>query len=120
MARSDRRKDPRFTTSLELQVRFLQDGTPIEARGIEVGPNGIRILTKVPLVEASYVLISFVGASNHTHAEGRIVWTQPSEDKSAYESGIDIQRWGGDIPGKDVMEKMPKIHSRSDRRNKTR
>src|SRR5438045_1830209 len=93
---SDRRKGQRFDTTLDVSIRFQPDGSSLHGSGTEIGPNGMRVLTKIPLVEASYVHISFQSASNNTHCEGRVVWTQRSNDNSQYESGIDIQKWGGD------------------------
>lgn len=120
MADSDRRSNERFNTTLDLDLRFLPDGTPIKARAIEMGPNGMRITTSIPLVEASYIHISFQSASNNTHCEGRVVWTQRSEDKKQFESGIDIQRWGGDIPGTDALQSFRDLSPKKDRRKKPR
>lgn len=117
---SDRRKSQRYDTTLSVNVRFLPDGTPIKGSGVEVGPNGMRLLTSIPLVEASYIHISFENASNNTHCEGRVVWTQRSEDPRRYESGIDIQRWGGGIPGQDPIRAIPDMHPKKDRRHTPR
>src|SRR5947208_1641347 len=119
--RSDRRKAQRYDTTLNVMVRFLPDGTPIKGAGTEVGPNGMRLLTAIPLVEASYIHISFESASNDTHCEGRVVWTQKSQDNNGYESGIDIQRWGGSVPGTEVppekiLEVAPGAKPKPDRR----
>jgi hypothetical protein len=80
----------------------------------------MRIHTTIPLVEASYVHITFDGASNNTHCEGRVVWTQRSEDANQFESGIDIQRWGGGMPGQDAISNIPNLIPKKDRRNKRR
>jgi hypothetical protein len=117
---SDRRKAQRFDTTLHVEVRFQSDGTPIAGSCIEVGPNGMRITTGRPLVEAAYVHISFQEASNSTHCEGRVVWTQPADADGQYESGIDIQRWGGGIPGAEVVTKLPELKPKKDRRSKPR
>jgi len=120
MAASDRRKASRFDTSLDIQIRLLPDGSPIDGLCIEVGPNGMRVVTKSPLVETSYVHVSLPSASNNTFCEGRIVWTQLSEKKSWYESGVDIQRWGGDIPGGEALKTIERIRLKKDRRKKPR
>jgi len=117
---NDRRSATRYDTSIELSVRFLADGTPISASAIEVGPNGMRMLTSIPLVEASYVHITFVGASNNTFCEGRVVWTLRSDDNKRFESGIDIQRWGGGVPGENVVHSIPNLKVKKDRRNRKR
>lgn len=117
----DRRKTQRYDTTLNVSVRFLPDGTPIQGAGIEVGPNGMRLITSIPLVEASYIHISFDGASNSTHCEGRVVWTQRfAQDTSRYESGVDIQKWGGGIPGQDPIQALPAARPKKDRRNSPR
>jgi hypothetical protein len=117
---AERRQSDRYNTSIDINIRFLPDGTPIKASAIEVGPNGMRIVTSLPLVEASYVNISFDNASNNTYCEGRVVWTQRSEDGARYESGVDIQRWGGGTPGSDIIEKIPNLKPQKDRRKRSR
>lgn len=116
----DRRKAERYDASLEVNVRFIPDGTPIKGSGLEVGPNGMRLVTDMPLVEASYIHVSFENASNNTHCEGRVVWTQRTENSSRYESGIDIQRWGGSVPEKNPISSIPNARPKKDRRNTTR
>lgn len=120
MSASDRRKTDRYDVSLDLNLRFLPDGTPIKAKAIEIGPNGMRVLTQRPLGEASYIHASFDNASNNTHCEGRVVWTQRSDDKTQFESGIDIQRWGGGVPGDDLVHNLPELQPKKDRRKKPR
>jgi len=112
----ERRKSTRYGSALEINVRLSPDGTPLNGAATEIGPNGMRILTKIPLVEASYVLISFQTASNNTHCEGRVVWSQPLEGE--FESGVDIQKWGGGIPGQEVVKKVPRFKTKKDRRKK--
>ena len=120
MSAKDRRKATRYDSALEVQVRFLPDGTPIKGSGVEIGPNGMRVMTSIPLVEASYIHISFQEASNNTHCEGRVVWTQKNEASSGYESGVDIQRWGGDVPEQNVLRVAPGARPKKDRRNASR
>lgn len=120
MSSKDRRKAERYDTTLDVMVRFIPDGTPIKGSGVEVGPNGMRLLTSIPLVEASYVHISFDHASNGTHCEGRVVWTQRGSDPARYESGIDIQRWGGGVPDNDPIRAIPSAHPKKDRRRTAR
>lgn len=120
MSDSDRRQDSRYDTSIPLELRFVADGTPIAGNSIEMSPNGMRVNTKIPLVEASYIHVSFISASNNTHCEGRVVWTQPSEDKTQYESGIDIQRWGGSLPGEQAIQAITSKKPKPDRRKKSR
>lgn len=115
---SDRRKNNRFLTTFPIHIRFSLDGTPIEADCIEIGPNGMRLLAPMPLVEATYVHISFQQASNNTHCEGRVVWTKRGEDGVKFESGVDVQRWGGGVPGDDAVQKIPSLKPRKDRRSK--
>lgn len=117
---SDRRKAARFDTALHVEIRFQSDGTPVPGSCIEIGPNGMRILTKMPLIEAAYVHITFHNASNNTHCEGRVVWTQPAIEDGQFESGVDVQRWGGGIPGSDVVQKLPSLYPKKDRRKKPR
>jgi hypothetical protein len=117
---SDRRQAVRYEVSLDVLIRFLPDGQPIRGSGVEIGPNGMRLLTPIPLAEAAYVHVAFETASNNTHCEGRVVWTQRSQDKKRYESGIDIQRWGGGIPGHEVVTELPNIYPKKDRRKKPR
>lgn len=117
---SDRRRTTRFLTTIPIEIRFSTDGTPMDASCIEIGPNGMRVLTQMPLVEATYVHVLFRNASNSTHCEGRVVWTQRSEDDERFESGIDVQHWGGGIPGQDVVEKIPKLKAKKDRRRRLR
>ena len=59
--------------------------------------------------------VSFENASNQTRCEGRVVWTERNKDGSRYESGIDIQRWGGEMPTSELMKKMP-VTPKKDRR----
>ena len=120
MASSDRRKGQRFDTSLPIALRFQTDGTPVEGHCIEIGPNGMRIMTSMPLVEAAYVMIAFQGASNNTHCEGRVVWTQRNTDADRFESGIDVQRWGGSVPGNETLSEIPNLGPKKDRRQKPR
>lgn len=115
---SDRRKNNRFLTTMPIQLRFSADGTPVDASCIEIGPNGMRVLISMPLVEATYVHVSFPQASNSTHCEGRVVWTQRGEDGVLFESGLDIQRWGGNMPVEHLVEKIPILKVRKDRRKK--
>jgi hypothetical protein len=117
---TDRRQSTRYDTSISLSIRFLPDGTPVKASAIEVGPNGMRIMTSIPLVEASYVHITIDGASNNTHCEGRVVWTQRAVDGNGFESGIDIQRWGGGVPGHDAINQISNLVPKKDRRNRRR
>ena len=117
---SDRRKAARFGTALSITIRFQSDGTPIPGSCIEVGPNGMRIMTSLPLVEAAYVLISFENASNNTHCEGRVVWTQRNMDDDNFESGVDIQKWGGSLPGASAVNELSKLQPKQDRRKKPR
>jgi hypothetical protein len=112
----DRRRSERFDTSLEVAIRFLPDGEPLTGWAKEIGPNGMRLVTTMPLVEASYVHVSFEEASNQTRCEGRVVWTERNRDGSRYESGIDIQRWGGDSPSPEFMKKVPNVAPKKDRR----
>ena len=116
----DRRGNGRYALTLEVSIKFSSDGTPFSGQCIEMGPNGMRLMTKIPLVEASYVHISFQTASNNTYSEGRVVWTKRAGDKTSFESGIDIQRWGGGIPGQEVVEQIPTATPKKDRRAKTR
>lgn len=120
MTKKDRRRAERFDTTLDVNVRFIPDGSPIKGSGLEVGPNGMRLITTIPLVEASYVHISFENATNNTHCEGRVVWTQRNEKSAGYESGVDIQRWGGSIPTPNPLLDIPKTASKTDRRKTTR
>lgn len=121
MTSKDRRKTERLDTTLGVSIRFLPDGTPIRGSGVEVGPNGMRIITTMPLVEASYIHISFDDASNNTHCEGRVVWTQRNDsDRTKFESGIDIQRWGGDVPGTHFISNIPNARVKGDRRKAKR
>lgn len=117
---SDRRKSQRYDTALAVNVRFLPDGTPIKGSGIEVGPNGMRLITTIPLVEASYIHVSFENASNNTHCEGRVVWTERGVSPHLYESGIDIQKWGGGIPGQDPIHTISDSRPKKDRRSTSR
>lgn len=112
---ADRRKSTRYNTSLEVSIRLTPDGTPFGGSGVEVGPNGMRVITHLPLAEASYVHISFDASSNSTHCEGRVVWTQRLRTDT-YESGIDIQRWGGEIPGDRLVNALPNARPKKDRR----
>ncbi len=112
----DRRANERFDTALQVNIQFQSEGTPIVGTANEVGPNGMRLVTKLPLIEASYVLVSFQTASNGTRCEGRVVWTQRTQDGAEYESGIDIQRWGSGIPGDDAVHKIPSLKPKRDRR----
>jgi hypothetical protein len=114
--RSDRRKDQRFDAVLDVKIRFLPGATPVDGAGVDVGPNGMRVVTEVPLIEASFVTISFANASNNTHCEGRVVWTSRSKDNLKYESGIDIQRWGGDTPTAEPIQHLPVKAAKRDRR----
>jgi len=117
----DRRKSLRFESAMAILIRLSPDGTPMNGSAIEMGPNGMRLVTKIPLVEAAYVHISFQNASNNTHCEGRIVWTQTAEDDPGlYECGVDIQRWGGGIPGQEGVQKNPILKPKKDRRKKRR
>lgn len=116
---SGRRIAERFDTAMGVLIRFLPDGTPIKGSCLDIGPNGMRLLTPIPLGEATYVHVSFEAASNNTHCEGRIVWTQATKDGKGFESGFDIQRWGGGVPGKEVLKEIP-LKRKSDRRNKPR
>lgn len=118
--RSDRRKDQRFDAVLDVKIRFLPGATPVDGSGVDVGPNGMRVVTNVPLIEASYVTISFANASNNTHCEGRVVWTSRAKDNLNYESGIDIQRWGGDTPTAEPIKHLPMKSPKSDRRKARR
>ena len=112
----DRRRSQRFDTSLEVAIRFLPDGEPLTGWAKEVGPNGMRLVTTIPLVEASYVHVSFEDASNNTRCEGRVVWTERNKDGSRFESGIDIQRWGTETPSPEFMRKVPNVTPKKDRR----
>ena len=120
MTNKDRRQAERYDTALDVLVRFLPDGTPIKGSGVEIGPNGMRLITSIPLVEASYLHISFADASNNTHCEGRVVWTQRSTNPSLYESGVDIQRWGGDVPHSNPIHRVPNAKPKKDRRRTAR
>lgn len=120
MTSKDRRKAARYESTLDVQIRFLPDGTPIMGHGVEIGPNGMRVFTSIPLVEASYIHITFQEASNNTHCEGRVVWTQRSETPERYESGIDIQRWGGDVPETSIHHVAPNANPKKDRRKTPR
>jgi len=118
---SDRREMARYDTSIKVDIRFMPDGAPISGSAIEIGPNGIRVVTALPLVEATYLHITFKSASNNTHCEGRVVWTQHSEDEVQYESGVDIQKWGGGIPGhQEDLPHPPPPKLKRDRRKKRR
>jgi hypothetical protein len=94
----DRRRSQRYDTAMEVAIRLVPDGEPLIGWAREIGPNGIRLVTTVPLSEACYVHVSFENASNNTRCEGRVVWTERNRDGSRFESGIDIQRWGGENP----------------------
>lgn len=120
MTSKDRRRALRYDTALEVNVRFIPDGTPIKGSGLEIGPNGMRLLTSIPLVEASYIHISFADASNNTHCEGRVVWTQRCNNPGGYESGIDIQRWGGGVPDEMPHNIAQNASPKIDRRKKPR
>jgi hypothetical protein len=117
---ADRRRGERYDTSLAVSIRFLPDGTPLQGFAVEMSPNGMRLMTPMPLIEASYIHISFESASNNTHCEGRVVWTQPSKEPGRFESGIDVQRWGGGTPGHDPINEMPQSRPKTDRRKGTR
>lgn len=114
---SDRRRGARYRTEIVVLVRFIPDGTPVNGAAVEIGPNGMRIETAMPIAEATYVHITFQTASNNTHCEGRVVWTQTKSD-GLYESGVDIQKWGGGIPGQDVVQDVPYLREKPDRRGK--
>lgn len=116
---SDRRQAQRFDTALDVSIRFSPDGSPLPGSGVEVGPNGMRVITRIPLAEASYVHISFDSSSNSTHCEGRVVWTQRLQADS-YESGVDIQRWGGEVPGEKIVNALPNAKPKKDRRRTSR
>jgi hypothetical protein len=116
---ADRRKTQRFDTALDVSIRFSPDGSPLKGSGVDVGPNGMRVITTIPLAEASYVHISFDSSSNSTHCEGRVVWTQRLR-ADAYESGVDIQRWGGEVPGEKIVNALPDVKPKKDRRNSPR
>lgn len=115
----DRRKSERYDTTISVNVRLSPDGTPVKGAAIEIGPNGMRLMTAIPLIEASYVHISFESASNNTFCEGRVVWMQPAKEQDQYESGIDVQRWGGGMPGNDLLNEQ-NSRPKTDRRQRSR
>jgi len=117
---SDRRHGQRYDTSMPVEIRLAPDGSAISGFATEMGPNGMRMITTIPLVESSYVHISFQGASNNTHCEGRVVWTEPRSEQNEYESGVDIQRWGGGMPGNEGVEHGVAMTPKKDRRKKPR
>ena len=118
---SDRRRSTRYSSSLDIDIRFSEDGTPIKGACLDIASSGLRVLTPVPLVEATYVLISFQEASNNTQCEGRVVWTQRnSEVKTHFESGVDIHRWRGSMPSSDVVKHFPSLQLKKDRRHRSR
>ena len=117
---SDRRRSQRYDTTLPISIRFLPDGTPVQGAAMEVGPNGMRILTSLPLAETAYLHISFEDASNSTFCEGRIVWTKPGQESGFFESGVDIQRWGGDTPEAAPVNRFPNARLKKDRRRARR
>lgn len=117
---SDRRKAQRYETAFDINIRLSTDGTPMRGSTIEIGPNGMRVFTQLPIPETSYVHISFETASNNTFCEGRVVWVKRGASGSGYECGIDIQRWGGDVPGTNVMQALPNLQPKKDRRKKLR
>jgi hypothetical protein len=118
-ANSDRRRSQRYDISHPVQVRLIPDGTPIKGFATEMGPNGMRLQTTIPLIEASYVHVTFETASNNTYCEGRVVWTQSGKD-TGFESGVDIQKWGGGTPGRDPLTDVSNARPKADRRSRYR
>ena len=113
---TQRRRAARYDTAMEVSVRLTPDGVPIKGNCVEIGPNGMRLVTAVPLMEAAYVHISFRSSSNNTSCEGRVVWTHDLENKTRFESGVDIQRWGGDLPGEKAISGVTNLRPKPDRR----
>lgn len=107
---AERRREERHTVTLDVEVRLSSDGMPLEGECLDIGPNGLRISTKMPLPDSSYIFVAFKGSSNNTRCEGRVVWSQPSHTVGGpYECGVDVQRWGGDMPQDPMHGLIPDV-----------
>jgi hypothetical protein len=113
----DRRRSERFDTRLAVDVRSPKEAPSVEAWVIEIGANGMKLITPRALTEASSIHIGFRGASNNTHCEGVVVWTRPVKDATdSFESGVDIKKWGGDMPSEEFIRNAPNLRLKPDRR----
>ena len=113
---ADRRRSERFDTRLSAAVKNLKTGDVMEASVTEIGANGLRIVTTGHLPEGIEIHLVFQEASNNTHLEGKVIWTRPSKVGSTFDSGIDVIRWGGDMPTADFIRTAPNIRIKPDRR----
>ena len=114
---SDRRRSERFDTRLPVDVRSPIDAPSVEAWVVEIGANGKKLHTPKILEEAAVVQIGFRGASNNTHCEGVVVWSRPLKDAAdSFESGVDIKKWGGDMPTEEFIRNAPNLRLKPDRR----
>lgn len=113
---SDRRRSERFDTRLPAVVKITDDDRELSSWVTEIGANGMRLLTEVELAVDAAIQVSFREASNNTRCEARVVWCKPAKNAPGFESGIDITRWGGDLPTEEFFRRSPNLRLKPDRR----
>lgn len=113
---ADRRRSERFDTRLSAMVKNLKNGAIMDASVVEIGANGLRIVTPAPLPDGVEVHIIFQEASNNTHCQGNVVWSRPSKTGGSFDAGVDVIRWGGDLPTADFIRNAPNTRMKPDRR----
>jgi hypothetical protein len=72
----DRRRVPRLDVFVNLMIRRVENGEPRSEQTIaeNIGRNGARVLTSMPLAKGEVVEIEEIGGTFHTRAEVRNVY----------------------------------------------
>ncbi len=112
----DRRRAERFDTRLQVSIQSIADKSTMEGWTTDISSTGMRLEIPRPIPEGTQVRIAFVAASNNTFCEGCVIWAKPARNPAAFDCGVDVVRWGGDLPTNEFIRRAPNVRLKPDRR----
>jgi uncharacterized protein (TIGR02266 family) len=85
------RSSPRIATKIE--ITFKEPGSLIRAYMLNVSNGGIFVKTDKPIKLDSVVslIIGLPGDPEKMEIQGRVVWSNPTGDKSSFPKGMGLQ-----------------------------
>lgn len=110
------RTDSRF----EVVIRLDEENKAYPAVASEVGENGVRIESDIPLIENTQIQVIFPHSPDNARCFGLIRWCKPFGEKPGFESGVRINKWYGIMDGEKSFRRFRGSKKKKDRRDTKR